>query len=89
MHSSILPFTFTETKHTIMIASEALKAKQHLANNPNLHGHHTFIDCDKKDLIHWAAQFGLPIFVTHKGRQITYQTDYLGRQITITLKATK
>jgi len=70
-----------------MIASEALKAQRHLSRNPNLAGHHTYLETSYDQLIHWAGQFDLPVFVTNEGAQITYKDTYLGRQITITLKA--
>ena len=70
-----------------MIASEALRAQIHLAKNPNLSAHHSFLNCDFLALQYWAEQFDLPIFVTDEGAQATYITKYLGRQITITLKA--
>lgn len=70
-----------------MIASEAIKAQRHLSRNPNLAGHHTYLDVDYSDLVHWAGQFDLPVFITNVGAQITYKSTYLGRQITITLKA--
>jgi len=70
-----------------MIASEVLKSKRHISQNPNLAGHHTFVECEYSELIHWANQFGLPIFVTDSGWSTTYTELYIDRYISVTLKS--